>query len=85
MSNYQMPTKHPITHKWEIADWIDDYFGGHKYGVKFSNDKKVYRSDHYTWETKDTLEAYTYISNAEYKEPKYNWFQKLMRCLFKMR
>ena len=38
MSSYYLKTKHPLTDKWEKAMWIDDYFGSHHYGVKFSDD-----------------------------------------------
>jgi hypothetical protein len=47
MSNYQAKTKHPITGEWEVADWHDDYFGKHIYGVKFPNDPKTYNIDEY--------------------------------------
>jgi hypothetical protein len=35
MSNYLQTTKNPLTGKWEVARWIDDYFGRHQYGVEF--------------------------------------------------
>lgn len=35
MSTYWQITKNPKTGKWEKATWIDDYFGSHRYGVKF--------------------------------------------------
>jgi len=37
MSNYSQKAKHPETGKWEIADYLDDYYGKHQYGVKFSD------------------------------------------------
>ena len=37
MSSYIAVTKHPKTGKWENAQWIDDYYGPHKYGVKFED------------------------------------------------
>lgn len=43
MSNYQQPTKHPETGRIEVADWLDDYFGRHRYGVRFP-DGKVFRA-----------------------------------------
>lgn len=27
--------------KWQPANWLDKYFGGHKYGIKFDNDPVV--------------------------------------------
>lgn len=35
MSNYKKLTRHPKTGEWVEADWLDDYFGPHHYGVKF--------------------------------------------------
>ncbi len=37
MSNYTAKTFHPDTGKLEDADWLDDYFGRHVYGVRFSD------------------------------------------------
>lgn len=51
MSCFKKNTKHPITGKWEKAEWIDDYFGEHKYGVQFS-DGSVFEANCYKWETK---------------------------------
>lgn len=45
MSTYSKVTRHPQTGKWEIAEWIDDYFGHHIYGVQFESDKKVYPTE----------------------------------------
>ncbi|MES2224174.1 MAG: hypothetical protein V4469_04555 [Patescibacteria group bacterium] len=42
MSSYKNETKHPETGKWEIADWIDDHFGSHKYGVVFPSKPDVF-------------------------------------------
>jgi len=35
MSTFNRLTKNLSTGKWEVATWIDDHFGRHKYGVKF--------------------------------------------------
>lgn len=43
MSNYIALAKHPETGVVEHAEWLDDYFGKHQYGVRFS-DGKVFRS-----------------------------------------
>ena len=85
MSNYQLPTKHPITGKWEVADWLDDYFNNFIYGVRFPSDDKIYRADKYNFETRDFTTGTSYISLADYKEPKYNWFQRLVRWAFKLK
>lgn len=37
MSSYLSTTKHPTTGRWEIARWLDDYFGRHQYGVEFED------------------------------------------------
>ena len=42
MSNFQQATRHPETGVEEVADWLDDYFGRHRYGVRFA-DGKVFR------------------------------------------
>lgn len=26
---------------WQPANWLDNYFGGHRYGIKFDNDPVV--------------------------------------------
>ena len=44
MSNYQKVTRHPFNGKYEVAQWLDDYFAPHVYGVQFS-DGKVYPVD----------------------------------------
>ena len=37
MSNFALITKHPKTGKWEKAEWIDNCFGNHIYGVQFND------------------------------------------------
>lgn len=44
MSNYSAPTRHPITGAIEMADWLDDSFGRHIYGVRFHGEEKIYPS-----------------------------------------
>lgn len=39
MSNFRQNTKHPVTGDFEWADWLDNYFGPHKYGVMFPDGK----------------------------------------------
>lgn len=38
MSSFLKWTKHPDTHHWHYAFWLDDYFGHHHYGVRFNDD-----------------------------------------------
>lgn len=52
MSNYQRLTKHPETGEFQMAMWMDNYYGGHLYGVKFPSGK-VFRASDYKWEFKD--------------------------------
>lgn len=44
MSNYFAKTKHPVTRKWEQAEWLDGYFRKHEYSVRFK-DGMVFRAD----------------------------------------
>lgn len=44
MSSYQRVTKHPETGEFQVADWLDDYFGRHRYGVKFPDGKIFHES-----------------------------------------
>lgn len=39
MSSYHAPAIHPETGKTEMARFLDDYFGKHRYGVQFSDGK----------------------------------------------
>lgn len=45
MSDYKRITRHPTTGKYQIAQWKDDYFGKHRYGVQFGNEIIVYPAD----------------------------------------
>ena len=45
MSNYSALTRHPVTGIAEVADWIDDYFGRHRYGVLFKSDGRIFSED----------------------------------------
>jgi len=38
-------TKHPDFGTWEMADWLDDYFGHHRYGVRFMGERRVYQEE----------------------------------------
>lgn len=37
MSNYKGLARHPKTDTLEVAEWLDDYFARHVYGVRFSD------------------------------------------------
>jgi hypothetical protein len=51
MSNFRAMTKATDTalakgvdesfKDWQPAEWLDNYWGGHKYGIKFDNDPTV--------------------------------------------
>lgn len=49
MSSYYRRTKHPETGKFENAFWIDDYFGRHRYGVRFPSGR-IFRASDHKWE-----------------------------------
>jgi len=44
MSNYYEDTVHPFTKAVEKAEWLDDYFGKHQYGVRFL-DGQIFKAD----------------------------------------
>lgn len=44
MSNYIAFCRHPKTGKWQWAVMLDDYYGSHRYGVKFA-DGKVFKDE----------------------------------------
>lgn len=53
MSSYVRSTRHPLTGEWDDeAMWIDDYFGKHEYGVKFS-DGEVFNPREHELETRE--------------------------------
>ena len=45
MSNFTRATQNPRTGVIEIADWLDDYFGHHRYGVRFEDGSVVPESE----------------------------------------
>lgn len=53
MSNFARITKHPTTGKFELASWLDNYFGPHKYGVHFPSDDFTYKESDFKWEFQD--------------------------------
>lgn len=40
--NFYSPTYHPIHKEYRGANWLDGYFGEHKYGVRFDGEEDVY-------------------------------------------
>ena len=38
MSSYYKKTINPKTGKEELALWLDNYYGGHRYGIGFKKD-----------------------------------------------
>jgi hypothetical protein len=52
MSSFCRRTKNPVTGEYEEAFWIDDYFGRHRYGVRFPSGV-VYRETDHRWEFED--------------------------------
>jgi hypothetical protein len=55
MSHYFRMTKHPVTGRFEIAEWYDSYFGGRTYGVRFLGDDHVYNELEHDWEFADNV------------------------------
>jgi len=52
MSSYNRITKHPETGNFELAEWVDDYYGHYYYGVRFA-DGRVFKAADYKWEFND--------------------------------
>ena len=44
MSSFYDDTIHPKTGEIQRALWMDDYFGAHKYGVRFEGEEHVYQA-----------------------------------------
>lgn len=55
MSNFIRRTKNPETGVFEDACWLDDYFGRHRYGVRFP-DGRTYPEEGRKWEFEDIAE-----------------------------
>jgi hypothetical protein len=45
MSSYVAPTYHPHEKRVRDAWWLDDYFGKHRYGVRFDDGGHVFRPE----------------------------------------
>ncbi len=64
MSTYTKSTKHPDTGEWENAVWMDDYFGNHNYGVKFT-DGSVFDPRYTELETRNENQAEVRLDEPE--------------------
>lgn len=68
MSSFSQITKHPLTGEYQKAEYIDDYFGPHVYGVKFAHDEKVWPVDIVdekqikTFWAEDVINAWKYLT-----------------------
>ena len=40
-ANDSVVSKYPKFKDWQPANWIDNYFGPHRYGVQFDGDSRV--------------------------------------------
>jgi len=55
MSTYIRRTRNPSTGQFEDALWIDDFFGRHRYGVRFpSRPARTWAANSRQWEFDDT-------------------------------
>lgn len=51
MSSYNRTTQHPLNKDLvENAEWLDDFFGNHNYGVFFKSTGEVFRADNLLWQ-----------------------------------
>jgi len=58
MSNYVRLVFHPKTGERERAEFLDDYFGSHIYGVRFKSGEVFYQHEVTTVESKDETTDY---------------------------
>lgn len=49
MSTYITYTKAPKDKRYRPAVWIDDYFGQHRYGVRFEKEDETFRADNHSF------------------------------------
>jgi hypothetical protein len=69
-------TQHPETGEWELATWIDDYFGNHNYGVQFRSDRAnpdplkrvVYDPREVKLKTRETTDDGKVIENTQHPD-----------------
>lgn len=57
MSSYTKATVNPDTHEIEQAEWLDNYFGQHNYGVRFPSTGVIYKADDFEWTDDVALQA----------------------------
>lgn len=69
MSSYLKSTVHPETKAIENAEWLDDYFGQHNYGVRFPSDGKVFRADEFDWSKNPEYLAYEGVLRGGNEHP----------------
>jgi len=55
MSHFHRRVRHPETGEFEDAVWLDDYFGRHRYGVRFP-DGLIYPAHGREWEFEPVVE-----------------------------
>jgi hypothetical protein len=72
MSSFSAIAKNPITGNYELASFMDDYFGNHQYGIKFGDDtSEVYSPDEleipnqYGHDSVLDIQGYLYMKLAE--------------------
>ena len=54
MSSFTRRARNPVTGEFELAWWIDDYFGRHRYGIRFPSTGVPYReADFVEWKFED--------------------------------
>lgn len=87
MSSYKKITRHPATGHYENAEWLDDYFKPHVYGVRFSDGKvfpveyvKEAQLDHF-WSA-DVMEA---LRNVGYSDELLLGFLEELQKVYKAR
>jgi hypothetical protein len=56
MSNCTRSTRNPRTRQFELANWWDDHYGAHVYGVHFASTGMTYRESEHRWEFLDAFE-----------------------------
>ena len=54
MSNYSRLTVNPCTGRLENAEWLDNYYGRHNYGVRFP-DGVIHDERHFEWKFEEAV------------------------------
>ncbi len=79
MSNFFHTARNPKTGKTEMAEFLDDYYGRHIYGVRFP-DGKVYREDELPDDVATVAPDNTPKKCCDYKECKGHGDLKFSHC-----